>query len=132
VCASPDTPIATPDGERPIASLLPGDLVYTAEGGITRAVPILKVNRVRVWQHRVVQVRLHTGRTLEISARHPTADGRTFGDLTAGARLDGVVIDAAKDVAYHHEYTYDILPDSESGTYYAAGVLVGSTLSPGF
>jgi len=32
-CASPDTPIATPDGERPIAELREGDLVYSVDGG---------------------------------------------------------------------------------------------------
>ena len=29
---------------------------------------------------------------------------------------------------YQHAFTYDILPDSDSGTYVAAGALVGSTL----
>ena len=32
-------------------------------------------------------------------------------------------------VPYRHEYTYDILPASDSGTYFAGGVLVGSTLA---
>jgi hypothetical protein len=27
-----------------------------------------------------------------------------------------------------HPFTYDILPDSESGAYYAGGALIGSTL----
>jgi hypothetical protein len=40
VCASPDTPIATPSGERHIADLRVGDLVYTIEGDAIRAVAI--------------------------------------------------------------------------------------------
>ena len=31
-------------------------------------------------------------------------------------------------IRYAHSHTYDILPDSESGTYYAGGLLIGSTL----
>jgi hypothetical protein len=34
-------------------------------------------------------------------------------------------------VPYGHPYTYDILPASKSGTYFAAGVLIGSTLKAG-
>jgi hypothetical protein len=31
-------------------------------------------------------------------------------------------------VPYEHPFTYDILPGSESGTYFASGALIGSTL----
>jgi hypothetical protein len=31
-------------------------------------------------------------------------------------------------VPYPHRFTYDILPASDSGTYFAGGVLIGSTL----
>lgn len=31
-------------------------------------------------------------------------------------------------IPYGHEHTYDILPDSDTGTYVAGGVLIGSTL----
>jgi hypothetical protein len=31
-------------------------------------------------------------------------------------------------IPYEHAFTYDILPASETGTYYAAGALIGSTL----
>ena len=39
VCTSPDTPIATPSGERAIAELRVGDLVYSVDHGATVAVP---------------------------------------------------------------------------------------------
>ena len=77
-----------------------------------------------------LRVALSTGAVLQISARHPTADGRLFGDLRAGDLLDGLAIESAAVVPYAHDATYDILPASETGAYYAAGALVGSTLAP--
>ena len=67
---------------------------------------------------------------LEISAGHPTADGRTFGQLRPGDRLGDVEIVAVQVIPYVHDYTYYILPASESGVYFAAGVPIGSTLHP--
>jgi hypothetical protein len=129
-CASPDTPIATPAGERPIASLRVGDLVYTADRGAVKVVPILKVRRTPVRAHKIMQIRLANGRTIELSPGHPTADGRRFQDLRAGSELDGVGIASARISEYAHEATYDILPDSDTGAYFAGGALVGSTLAP--
>lgn len=130
VCASPDTPIATPDGDRPIADLRVGDLVYTVESDAIRPVPIVLVGRTPVANHQVVRVKLAGGRTLEMSAGHPTADGRTFGDLRPGTMLDGTIVESLEMVPYTHPFTYDILPASQSGNYFAAGKLIGSTLRP--
>jgi hypothetical protein len=128
-CAAPDTPIATPSGEQPIATLRPGDLVYSLHAGRLAVVPIVGTNRTRVEHHRVVRVTLDTGRVLQISAGHPTADGSTFADLGAGARLGARRVAAVEQVPYAHAFTYDILPGSDTGTYLAAGALVGSTLA---
>ena len=128
-CTSPDTPIATPEGNKAIASLEIGDLVYSVDHGLVALVPIVRTNRTPVSGHRVMRVGLEGGGVLEISARHPTADGRPFGGLRAGDRLDGVRIVSATVVPYFHEATYDILPDSDTGAYFAGGVLVGSTLA---
>ena len=127
-CASPDTPVATPDGERPIASLEVGDLVYSVDHDALRAVPILATHRTPANDHHVVRVVLATGRVLEISPKHPTADGRAFADLHAGDRLDGVAVIATELVPFSHPFTADILPGSNTGTYVAAGVVIGSTL----
>jgi hypothetical protein len=129
VCASPDTPIATPEGQRPIASLTAGDLVYSAHGGALVAVPLAAVSRTPVSRHRVVRVLTADGAMLEISAGHPTADGRTFADLDVGDRLDGKLIVSRMLVPYEHSHTYDILPASDTGTYVAGGMLIGSTLA---
>jgi hypothetical protein len=128
VCASPDTPIATPDGYRPIATLAVGDLVYSEEGGSLVAVPLRRVTRRAVERHYVVEITTRKGARLEISAPHPTADGRTFADLRVGDLLDGDVIISRELVPYPHRFTHDILPASGSGTYVADGVLIGSTL----
>jgi hypothetical protein len=129
ICADPETPIATPTGERPIASLAVGDLVYSLDRGVLRAVPLLRTQRTPVTGHHVMRVTLQSGRVLEISAGHPTADGRSFADLTVGSALDGVAVTAVERIAYAHEATYDVLPDSDSGAYFAGGVLIGSTLA---
>jgi hypothetical protein len=129
VCASPDTMIATPSGERLIADLVVGDLVYSADEGMLHAVPLSAVFHTPVTDHRVVHVVLETGRVLEISPGHPTADGRSFGDLRAGDRLDGTLVVSAELVPYLHGFTYDILPASDTATYVAGGALIGSTLA---
>ena len=64
-----------------------------------------------------------------MSGPHPTADGRTFADLRVGERLAGQTIVELVWLPYEHDYTYDILPASDTGTYFAAGALVGSTLA---
>lgn len=128
VCASPDTPIATPFGERPIAELRVGDLVYSVDDGAIVPVPLISVGRTPVARHQVVRLVFKNGRSLEISAGHPTADGRTFGDLLAGGQLDSHEIISAETVPYTHAFTYDVLPGSTTGSYFAAGALIGSTL----
>jgi hypothetical protein len=131
-CASPDTLVATPDGERPIATLRPGDLVISLDRGELRAVPLLAVHRQPVTGHRVVRITLSTGRVVEMSERHPTVDGRPFASLAPGEWLGdpvaGARIVALELIPYAHDATYDILPDSDTGSYVAAGALVGTTM----
>ena len=128
VCASPDTPIATPNGDRPIASLHVGDLVYSVDQRVVQAVPLLDVTRRAVHDHHVMRITLSNGVTLDISAPHPTADGRSFGQLDAGDSLAGLTVVSAESVPYSFSFTYDILPDSDTATYFAGGALIGSTL----
>jgi hypothetical protein len=76
-----------------------------------------------------VRVTLESGSVLEISASHPTSDGRTFADLERGALLDGVLVEDAELVPYERAFTYDLLPATSSGAYFAGGVLIGSSLA---
>ena len=127
-CASPETPIATPEGERPIAELGVGDLVYSVDHDQVRAVPIVRINRVPVRQHSVVHVGFSDGSSFEMTGAHPTADGRRIADLRVGDRLDNRAVTELYSITYRHAYTYDILPASSTGAYFASGVLMGSTL----
>jgi hypothetical protein len=132
-CAAQGTPIATPAGDRAIADLKVGDLVYSVDHGALAVVPIKLVHREPVTsRHRVVELKLAHGATLRISPGHPTADGRHFSNLASSDILDGVQVVAARLVDYDQPFTYDILPNSDSGTYFAGGVLIGSTLSDHF
>src|SRR5262245_17584039 len=106
VCASPDTPIATPSGDVPIAALAPGDLVYSVRGQATLAVPILRVNTVEAHNHQVVHVDLDAGAALEISPKHPTSDGRTFADLKPGDQLGDARVLAVRLIPNTHPYTH--------------------------
>jgi hypothetical protein len=128
-CADPETPIATPAGEAPIALLKQGDLVLSVHHGVVMAVPIEQTSSRHVVHHRVRHAFLETGRALDISPGHPTADGRTFADLRAGDTFFGTRIVAIEDIDYARDETFDILPASDTSTYFAAGVLVGSTLA---
>jgi hypothetical protein len=92
-------------------------------------VPVVRTSTTRVRKHHVVEVALANGAVLRISPRHPTADGRLFADLVAGDHLGDVEVVAVKLVPYDAEATYDILPASTTGFYFAGGALVGSTLA---
>ena len=128
VCAAPNTPIATPAGDVPIAMLKVGDLVFSVDHGAITPVRVREVHRQPVRDHAMVRVTLNNGETIELSPGHPTADGRSFEELRAGDRLGDVGVKYVETVAYRFPYTYDILPDSDSAAYFAAGALVGSTL----
>lgn len=128
MCAAPWTPIATPDGDRPIASLRVGDLVRSVDHGVEVVVPIARIHRTPVVGHAVVRVVLARGAVMEISGGHPTADGRRFDMLAPGDRLGDAVVSSVETVPYDEPFTYDILPASDSGTYFVSGAWVGSTL----
>lgn len=128
-CTAPDTPIATPTGDRPMSELAVGDVVYSMHQGRLQVVPIAQTNRTPVQHHAVSEVRLANGATLRISARHPTADGRLFRDLDPGTLLGDQPIVSVATVPYGEPFTYDILPASDTGTYLAGGALIGSTLT---
>jgi hypothetical protein len=117
----------------PIASLREGDLVLSVHRGRVATVPILRTNKNQVGaDHVMMRLTLASGRAVTMSPRHPAADGRPFEALAPGDRLGDSIIVALDRVPYDEPYTYDILPASDTGSYFAAGALVGSTLAPGF
>jgi hypothetical protein len=130
-CLSAETLIDTPLGPRPVALLAEGDLVYSLERSAVRAVPVVRTRRVAVARHTMLRVALEGGAHLELSGGHPTVDGRRFDALRAGERLGGVRVLSIARVPYRESHTHDLLPASETGTYFVAGVPVGSTLAKG-
>jgi hypothetical protein len=127
-CAAPWSPVATPSGPTRIADLHPGDLVYSVDHGEVTIVPIAQVNRQAVAHHAMARVTLLSGDVIELSGGHPTADGRPFDTLGPDDQLGDAVILAVETVPYEEPFTYDILPASDTGTYFVAGAWVGSTL----
>jgi hypothetical protein len=120
--------IATPSGEVPIEDLRVGDLIYSLEADQIRIVALVKVARTAVYRHQVMRVRMSDGSVLEISGPHPTADGRRLSDLAVGDIVDGRTVVESELVPYSHAFTYDILPDSSTGSYVAEGLWMGTTL----
>jgi hypothetical protein len=128
VCSAPWTLIDTPHGPRRIADLRVGDLVYSVHRGKKLIVHLSRVGRRAVFGHSVVRLTLESGAVIEMSGGHPTADGRHFRDLAAGDRLGDARVVAVETVPYDEPFTYDILPASDSGTYFSSGAWLGSTM----
>jgi hypothetical protein len=130
VCAAPDTPIATPSGERAIAELRVGDLVYSVDRDAIVAVPIVRVGSTPVIHHRVLRLTLSNGAVLHVSPGHPLPSGAPLSTLRAGSAIDHTSTVVALELEpYGYTRTYDILPRSSSGNYFAGGVELGSTLA---
>jgi hypothetical protein len=129
ICLARGTRIATPSGDVAVEDLNVGDLVWTLDAGVRVAVPLVEIGSTPVpATHRVVQLRLSDGRAVDVSPGHPTADGRRVGDLRGGDGYDGAIVMSATLSPYSGGSTFDVLPAGASGTYWANGVLLGSTL----
>ena len=125
ICLSPDTKIKTDGVQKRIADIREGEIVLTDHG---KAVRVKKISKTQVKNHKILKVLLSDGTVLEISPGHPTADGRKLKELKMGDILDGRMVVETKFIPYIYSHTYDILPDSKTGHYYANGVLIGSSL----
>ena len=95
------------------------------------SVKVLKVRQAHVpADHLMAQLRLADGRNLSVSLTHPLPDGQAVSTLAVGQRFDGSRVVSDARVVYGRPYTYDLLPASPTHTYFADGVLMGSTLAP--
>jgi hypothetical protein len=131
ICLAGDTRIDTPAGPVPVRELRVGMAVWTADLA-GRRVPavILRTGHVEVpASHVMVRLQLADGRSLLASPGHPAADGRALGDLQPDEQFDGALILAVERVPYTGGATYDILPSGPTGTYWAEGMLLASTLA---
>jgi hypothetical protein len=106
-------------------------VVWTAAADGTRiAAPVVEVGSMVVPSgHLMVHLRLADGRELLVSPGHRTSDGRPLGSLALGDELDGSRIALWELVPYGGARTYDLLPAGPTGTYWANGVELSSTLA---
>lgn len=126
ICLSPDTRIRTSGIQKQIKDIQVGSIVLSDD---KKPAKVIKIGKTEVKNHQILEVTFNDGTILKISPGHPTADGRKFKDLKLGDIVDNRMISNIKKIVYQYKYTHDILPDSETGNYYANGILVGSTLA---
>lgn len=130
ICLASNSMIATPNGDVKVTKIKVGDSVWSEnEAGEKIASKVVKIGHALVpSDHKVVDLVLADGREVWVSPNHPTADGRTVGQLSVGDNYDGSSVGSAELVPYWDSATYDLLPDSSTGYYWANGILLGSTL----
>jgi hypothetical protein len=114
-----------------VVDIRPGMLVWTASSDGKRVTAsVVEVGSTPVPAgHLMVHLKLADGRELLASPGHRTADGRPLGDLAAGEQLDGSTITLSELVPYAGDRTYDLLPAGPTGTYWAGGIQLVSTLA---
>ena len=133
ICLAMDTRIATPRGDVLVQDLRVGDVVWTLEASGERvAAPLIEVGKTPVPNtHEVVLLALADGRAVRASPGHPTADGRSIGDLRIGDELDRTRVVQAGRVPYTAGFTFDVLPAGATASYWANGIVLKSTLRQG-
>ncbi len=130
ICLSAGTLIDTPSGSVPVEDIRVGMLVWTIDkAGIRVMKPVIESGKTVVpADHVVVHLVLSDGRQVWVSPGHPTSDGRKIGQLAPGDTFDGVIVTSTNRVKYTGYATYDLLPEGETGFYWANGILLASTL----
>jgi len=129
-CLPATARIATPRGDREIATLALGELVWTqtAEGGRIAA-PIEAIGALPIdGVHELVVVSLDDGRRIRASAGHPTAAMLRLDALRLGDRVDGARVTGLAREPYLGAATWDLRPTGGL-TYWVDGVLLGTTLT---
>lgn len=131
ICLAATTLISAPEGDVVVTAIRPGMLVWTLDAGGRRiAAPVIEVGSTPVPPtHEMVHLTLADGRQVWASPGHRTADGRALGALAIGDTVDGVRVTGWELVPYGAGRTYDLLPAGPTGTYWAGGILLASTLS---
>ena len=131
ICLAAATLIATPNGPVRVTDIRTGMLVWTAAADGTKvAAPVVAIGSIEVPAgHTMVHLVLADGRELLASPGHRTSDGRQLGALAVGDRLDGATVKQWELTPYLEDRTYDLLPAGPTGTYWANGIRLASTLA---
>ena len=130
ICLARGTLINTPAGPIPVEQIQPGMSVWTRDGeGKRIAVPVLKTSSTAVPDNfRILKITLADGRTVTASPGHPSAELRPLGSYHVGDFLDSSRIISIESVTYTGGRTFDLLPEGQTGLYWAGGILLASTL----
>ncbi len=130
ICLAANTKISTPKGEINVTELKTGMEVYSIDSGGQKIVSkIIKTTKTQAPStHKVVHLKLEDSRELWVSPNHPVVGGITAGELRRGDVYDDSIVTVAELVPYNSGFTYDLLPDSETGFYFANGIPMASTL----
>ncbi len=130
ICLETGTRIATPGGEVLVALIRTGEIVWTTDANGRRvAAPVERVaRRATPGPHLMLRLALSDGRVLVAAGAHPAADGTYLRQLHPGQRYDGATIVAVGWTPSTAPATFDILPAGPTGSYWANGILIGSTL----
>jgi hypothetical protein len=130
ICLEAATRIATPGGDVAVALIRPGDMVWTTDAyGRRVAAPVEQtISRETPGPHLMLWLALSDGRTLVAAGAHPSADGTFLRQLHIGDPYDGATIVSMDWVTSTAPTTFDLLPAGATGTYWANGIMVGSTL----
>lgn len=130
ICLASNTLISTPEGQVRVTDLKVGMRVWSPDArGDETARRVIKVSKTLVTDsHQVIHLILSDARQVWVSPEHPIMDGRPVKSLKAGDPYDGAKVVSAELVPYWDDATYDLLPDGETGAYWAGGVPLVSTL----
>jgi len=130
ICLSSDVTVGTPDGEKTIHEITLGSLVWSLDSkGQKIVAPVIRVVKTPVSpSHKVVHIILQDGRQVSASPGHPTIDGRTIDLLKVGDALDGSKVVKKEIIAYKDQFTFDLLPESDTGFYFTNGIPLKSSL----
>ncbi len=131
ICLASGVGIATPSGEVAIQDIRVRMKVWTTNLQGNRVVGVVDRNgsMQAAPGHEVIRLTLADGRVVMASPGHPTADRRMIGELDVGDSLDGSSVISSERMPYGNGRTYDLLPSGSTGTYFANGILLGSTLA---
>ncbi len=131
ICLASNTEISTPDGPVNVKEMKAGMRVWSMDdNGKKVASTVVAVTRTPAPKtHQVVHLVLSDARSVWASPNHPTADGIPVAALRVGDSYDGARVESVDAAPYWDDMTYDLLPDSATGDYWANGILLGSTLA---
>lgn len=129
ICLASNSKISTPEGSVYVSDLNEGSFVWSLNrDGKKIKSKVIRVSSIEAKNHYVYDLKLADGREVWVSPNHPTNNGLTIAKLNVGKYYDGSKIISKLLVPYWANKTYDLLPDSDTGYYWANGIMLGSTL----